>query len=146
MGSLFSTLGIALSGMETSRGAVEITSNNIANVNTPGYSREQANLQANPPIQVGNLLFGTGVNLGQTTSIRDTLLDQRLAQENQSAGQLNSFLGTLNQVQTNFNETSGTGLQAPLTAFFNAYTQLTTDPSNSTYRQAVITAGQNLAS
>lgn len=146
MGSLFGTLGIALTGMEASRGAVEITSNNIANVNTPGYSREQANLIENPTVQVGNLIFGTGVNLGQTTSIRDSLLDQRLDQENQSASQLNSFLGLANQVQSLFNETSGSGLQAPLTAFFNSLTQLTTDPSNSTYRQAVITAGQNLAS
>ena len=117
--------------MEADRGAVEITSNNIANVNTPGYSREQVNLSENAPVEVGNILFGTGVTLGQTTSVRDNLLEQRLDQENQSASQLNSFLGAMNQVQSLFNETAGTGLQTSLSAFFNSLTQLSTDPSNS---------------
>lgn len=132
--------------MEADRGAVEITSNNIANVNTTGYSREQVNLSENAPVEIGNLLFGTGVTLGQTTSVRDNLLEQRLDQENQSAGQLNSFLGAMNQVQSLFNETAGTGLQSSLSAFFNSLTQLSTDPSNSSYREGVLTAGQNLAS
>ena len=39
--------------------------------------------------------FGTGVSLGQTASIRDNLLERRLDQENQSANQLNAFLGAL---------------------------------------------------
>jgi flagellar hook-associated protein 1 FlgK len=146
MGSLFASLGIALGAMEADRGAVEITSNNIANVNTTGYSREQVNLSENAPVEVGNILFGTGVTLGQTTSVRDNLLEQRLDQENQSASQLNSFLGAMNQVQSLFNETSGSGLQSPLSGFFNSLTQLTTDPSNSSYRVGVLTAGQNLAS
>jgi flagellar hook-associated protein 1 FlgK len=146
MGSLFGTLGIALGSMEAARGAVEITSNNIANVNTPGYSREQVNLLENVPVQIGNISFGTGVTLGQTNSVRDSLLEQRLDQENQSSSQLSSFLGAMNQVQSLFNETAGSGLQSPLSAFFNSLTQLATDPSNPSFREGVLTAGQNLAS
>jgi len=146
MGTLSGALGIALGALEADRGAVEVTSNNIANVNTPGYSREQISLLENPPVQVGDALFGTGVTLGQTSSIRDNLLEQRLDQENQSASQLHSYLGAMNQVQALFNETNGTGLQTPLTAFFDSLTQLTTDPTNSSYREAVITSAQNLAS
>jgi flagellar hook-associated protein 1 len=85
------------------------------------------------------------VSLGQTTSIRDNLIEQRLNQENSSSSQLNSFLGAMNQVQTLFNETAGSGLQTPLSAFYNSVTQLTADPSNPAYRQGVITAGQNLS-
>ncbi len=51
----------------------------------------------------------------------------------------------MNQVQTLFNETAGSGLQTPLSAFYNSLTQLTADPTNSAYRQGVITSGQNLA-
>jgi flagellar hook-associated protein 1 FlgK len=145
MGSLYGTLGIALGAMEADRGAIEITSNNIANVNTAGYSREQVNLLEKVPVQLGNLLFGTGVSLGQTNSVRDSLLEQRLDQENQSSSQLNSFLGAMNQVQSLFNETAGSGLQSPLSAFFNSLTQLATNPSNSSFRESVLTAGQNLA-
>src|SRR5579864_1310527 len=146
MGTLSGTLGIALGALQADRGAIEVTSNNIANVNTPGYSREQFSLIENPPVQIGTLLFGTGVTLGQTASIRDNLLEQRLDQENQSSSQLNAFFGAMNQVQVQFNETAGSGLQGPLSAFFNSLTQLATDPSNASFRQGVITAGQNLAS
>lgn len=145
MGSLFSALSIASGALEADQGAATITSNNIANVNTPGYSREQVNLSENPPIETGGLLFGGGVSLDQTTSIRDNLLQQRIDLENQSVGQLNAFLGPMNQVQALFNETSGTGLQTPLTAFFNSFTQLSDNPSDSSLRQEVISAGQNLA-
>src|SRR5713101_2569858 len=120
MGSLYGTLGIALGALGADRGAIEVTSNNIANVNTPGYSREQFTLLENAPVQVGNILFGTGVSQGQTVSIRDSLLEQQLDQENQSSSQLNSFLGAMNQVQVLFNEAAGTGLQTPLSAFFNS--------------------------
>lgn len=146
MGSLSGSLSIALGALNADQGAVEITSNNIANVNTPGYSREQVAFNETTPVQVGNLLFGTGVTLGQTTSVRDNLLNRRLDQENQSASQLGAFLGPLNQAQALFNETSGTGLQTPLTAFFNSFTQLSDNPGDTSLRQGVITAGQNLAS
>jgi flagellar hook-associated protein 1 FlgK len=146
MGSLYGTLGIALGSMEAARSAVEITSNNIANVNTPGYSREQVNLSENVPVKIGNVLFGTGVTLGQPNSVRDSLLEQRLDQENQASSQLSSFLGPLNQVQSLFNEAAGSGLQTPLTAFYNSLTQLATNPTNSAYREGVLTAGQDLAS
>lgn len=146
MGSLFGSLHIALGALAADQGAVAITSNNIANVNTAGYTREQVNLSENSPVQAGNLVFGTGVTLGQTTSIRDSLLEQRIDQENQSAGQLSAFLGPLNQIQSLFNETSGAGLQTPLTAFFNSLSQLSGNPSDPSLREGVITAGQNLAS
>ena len=146
MGGLSGTLSIALGALAADQGAVAITSNNIANVDTTGYSREQVNLSTNPTIQIGNVQFGTGVSLDPTTSIRDNLLEMRLDQENQSASQLTAFLGPMNQVQALFNETSGTGLQTPLTAFFNSLTQLSANPSDSSSRQNVITAGQNLAS
>ncbi|MGD0909620.1 MAG: flagellar hook-associated protein FlgK [Candidatus Acidiferrales bacterium] len=146
MGGLYGILGIASGALGADEGAATITSNNIANVNTPGYSREQINLSENAPIQVGNFLVGDGVSLDRTTSIRDNLLQQRINQENQTAGQLTAFLGPLNQVQSIFNETSGSGLQTPLTAFFNSLTQLSDNPSSSSLREGVITAGQNLAS
>jgi flagellar hook-associated protein 1 len=146
MGSLSGALGIALSALGADDGAVAITANNIANVDTAGYSREQVNLAQNFPVQVGNIQFGTGVTLDQTTSVRDNLLDIRLDQENQTASQLSAFLGPMNQVQALFNETSGSGLQAPLTAFFDSFTQLADNPGDSSLRENVITAGQDLAS
>ena len=121
------------------------TSNNIANVNTPGYSRQRPDLEETPPIQIGGLNFGTGVELKQVVSLRDSILDLRVNQETQQQGRLEGFLGPAQQIQSFFNETTGTGLQANLTAFFNSLSQLSTSPSDLNVRQSVLTAAQNLS-
>jgi len=145
MGSLSASLNIAVGSLLAEQGAIETTSNNIANVNTPGYSRQRADLTETSPIEVGNLTLGTGVQLQDVTSLRDSILDLRVNQETQQQGKLNAFIGGGQQIQSLFNETSGTGLQAPLTALFNSFQQLSVNPSDLTTRQSVITSAQNLA-
>jgi flagellar hook-associated protein 1 FlgK len=144
MGSLSASLNISLQSMLAEQGAIETTTNNIANVNTPGYSRQRPDLEETPPVTIGDLSFGTGVKLADVTSLRDSILDLRVNQETQQQGQLNSFISGGQQIQTLFNETSGTGLQTPLTNFFNSLSELTTNPSDVTTRQNVITSAQNL--
>jgi len=122
-----------------------LVSTNIANVDTPGYSRQVPNLEETTPVQIGNNTFGTGVDLASVTSLRDSVLDLRVNQETQQQGQLNAFISTGQQIQALFNETNGTGLQAPLTAFFTSLSQLSTNPSDINTRQGVLTAAQNLA-
>jgi len=145
MGGLSGSLNIVLGSLLTDQGAIETTSNNIANVNTPGYSRQRPDLEETPPIQIGGLNFGTGVELKQVVSLRDSILDLRVNQETQQQGRLEGFLGSAQQIQSFFNETTGTGLQANLTAFFNSLSQLSTSPSDLNVRQSVLTAAQNLS-
>jgi len=146
MGSLSASLNIALQSMLAEQGAIETTSNNIANANTPGYSRQRPDLEETPPVNLGGLTLGTGVEMSKVESLRDSVLDLRVNQETQQQGQLNSFISGGQQIQVLFNETSGTGLQSPLTAFFTSLSGLSTNPSDLTTRQNVITAAQNLAS
>ncbi len=143
--SLGSSLAIAVQAMLTDQGALAVTSNNIANVNTPGYTREVANLEEAPPAQYGNLNFSGGVDLASIQSIRNNILQLRLNQETQSQGKLNTLTDGMNQIQTVFNEASGTGLQSLLSNFFNSFQSLSTDPTNTGYRQGVISAAQSLA-
>ena len=145
MGGLSGSLNIVLGALLTDQGAIETTSNNIANVNTPGYSRQRPDLEETPPIQIGGLNFGTGVELKQVVSLRDSILDLRVNQETQQQGRFEGFLGSAQQIQSFFNETTGTGLQANLTAFFNSLSQLSTSPSDLNVRQSVLTAAQNLS-
>jgi flagellar hook-associated protein 1 FlgK len=145
MGTLSSGLNISLQALLAEQGAIATTSNNIANVNTPGYARQRADLAETSPVRIGNVLFGTGVRLQQVTSLRDSILDLRVNQETQQQGQLTSFLGSAQQIQALFNETTGSGLQGSLTAFFNSLSQLSTNPSDLNVRQGVLTAAQNLA-
>ena len=145
MSSLFGTMSVALQSLLTQQGALEVTANNIANANTPGYSREVPVLEESPPILSANTMVGTGVTLKSVQSVRDNILDLRIDQETSQQSSLNSYVDSMNQVQALFNETQGTGLQTDLSSFFNSFQSLATDPTSSSLRQSVIIAGQNLA-
>lgn len=145
MGTLDSALSIIVGSLDADQGALSVTSNNLANANTPGYDRQIAQFSENDPIVVGNLSFGSGVTLEQAQTVRSNVLQLQLNQETQTSGQLDSFVSGMTQVESLFNETAGTGLQAPLSAFFSSLQQLSTNPSDSSLRVGVISAAQNLA-
>jgi len=92
LGTLSSSLSTALSGLEAAQDVISVTSNNIANADTAGYSRQVANLATSPTIEDAGLTFGTGVQVQNVTSLRDSVLDLRVNQETQSQGQLNAFV------------------------------------------------------
>ena len=145
MSSLFGTLSTAVKSLMMQQAAIQTTSNNIANINTPGYARQRAVIQEDPPVVLGTLLFGTGASVEKVESIRDRVLELRLHQETQQEGKLEAFLGAMRQVEGLFNEAGGVGLESVLTNFFNSLLELTTNPSNIPLRQEVITSAENLA-
>jgi len=145
MSSLFGTMSVALQSLLVQQGALEVTANNIANANTPGYSREVPVFEESPPILSGNTMVGTGVTLKSIQSVRDNILDLRIDQETSQQSSLDSYVNSMDQVQSLFNETQGTGLETDLSSFFNSFQSLATNPTSSSLRQAVIIAGQNLA-
>lgn len=144
MSSLNASLATALSGLAAEQGALEATTNNVANVNTPGYTREVPVLVTSDPIVVDPLTLGTGVTLKSITSIRDPILETRIQQETQTQGQLSSLVSALSQTQVSF--TSNTGdIGTAISNFFNSVNQLATSPADLSLRQGVLTAAGNLA-
>jgi flagellar hook-associated protein 1 FlgK len=144
MSSLSASLSVALSGLNADQGAIEATTNNVANANTPGYSREIPDLVTSDPIVVPPLTLGTGVTLQSIQSIRDPILENQIQQETQTQGQLNSLVSALSQAQVSF--TSSTGdIGTAISNFFNSVNQLATSPTDLSLRQAVLTAADNLA-
>lgn len=144
MGGLSGTLGIATNALIADQGALEVSANNIANANTPGYTREVPNLVEQAPVQIGNLLYGQGVTLQNIESVRDPVLELRIQQETSTQGQLTAFTNGMNQVQSLFNETQGVGLQGVMSSFFNSFQSLSTNPASVPLRQGVLTAAGNL--
>ncbi len=144
MSSLNASLAVALSGLAAEQGALAATTNNVANVNTPGYSREVPVLTTNDPDVVGPLTFGTGVDLQSIESIRDPILESQIQQETQTQGQLNSLVSALQQAQVNFNPSSG-DIGTAISNFFDSINQLSGNPADLSIRQGVITAADNLA-
>ena len=144
MSSLNASLATALSGLMADQGAMQTTTNNVANVNTPGYSRQEPVLEASDPVVLGHLTFGTGVTLQSVESIRDALLESQIQQQTQTENQFNTLSLALQQTQLNFTAT-GSDIGSEITNFFNSINQLSTDPDDLSLRQGVLAAAGNLA-
>jgi len=144
MSSLGASLAIALSGLTAEQAAISTTTNNVANVNTPGYSRQVPLLASSDPVVIDPLTLGTGVTLQSIESIRDPILESRIQQETQNQGQLGALVSALSQTQVNFSST-GSDIGTAITNFFNSINQLSTNPADISLRQGVLTAAGNLA-
>ena len=92
MSSLFGTMSVALQSLLAQQGAMGVVANNIANANTPGYSREVPVLEENPPTLIGNTLVGTGVMMKTVESVRDNILSLRIDQETSQQSSLKSYV------------------------------------------------------
>ena len=146
MSDLFGSLSIAVRSLLAQEGAINTTANNISNVNTPGYSRQIPILTEAPPLDTGQISIGNGVNFEGVQSVRDNILELRIDQETQQQNQLQSYVNSMNQVQSLFNDTEGGGLGDVINQFFSSFQQLADNPTDVPTRQAVISAAQNLAS
>ena len=144
MSGLFGTLSVALSGLRAQQGALEITANNVANANTPGYSRERPDLVEGDPLVTDSLTLGSGVILQKAEGLRDPILELRLDQETQQQGRFDATVSAMQQVQVMFNG-NGDDLGTQITNFFNSLQQLSGNPSDLSQRQGVLTAAGNLA-
>jgi flagellar hook-associated protein 1 FlgK len=144
MASLGSSLSIAVQSLDAATGSLQATNNNIANANTPGYTRQVAVLQEATPINDGGISVGTGVALTGYRSVRDELVQNQIQQETQAQSGANAALATLQQIQPIFT-TSTDDIGTQMSALFSSLSNLSTDPASSSARQGVLTAGQNLA-
>ena len=145
MSGLFGVLNIALSSLSVSQDEISTTSNNVANANTPGYSRQVAEVAAGAPVSLGSISYGTGVVLQKIQSIRDSVLEIQLDTQTQQQSKLDTSLSQLQQLETHFGSAT-TGIGDDISKFFNTLQQLSTDPSNLALRQSVLSAANTLAS
>src|SRR5690242_21153914 len=106
MSSLFGTLSIAVGSLMAEQGALNATSNNIANANTPGYSRQRAVMAEGEPVSLGSLTLGSGVVLQKIEAVRDPILELSIQQETQQQSQLDTLATGMSQVQTMFSGSS----------------------------------------
>ncbi|HUI82849.1 MAG TPA: flagellar hook-associated protein FlgK [Candidatus Binatia bacterium] len=145
MGGLVGSMWIALNALQAQEAGLQTATNNIANLNTPGYSRQRPVLEQADPVLDGNIVLGGGVELEGIESLRSNLLDLQISEETQQQGNSQAFVNAMQQVQTLFpDDTTGIGQQ--ISAFFQSLNSLSTDPSNLTLRQGVLTSAGDMAS
>ncbi len=152
LSGLFGTLNIGKSGLFTSQRAIDVTSHNIANANTDGYSRQRAELQTTRPFCTPSMnnaaapgQVGTGVQVSQIQRIRDTFLDYQVRVELGVQGNYSGRDKFLSQVENVFNEPSDTGLSTLLGKFFDSWQQLSKQPETSNGKTMVSEQSMALA-
>jgi flagellar hook-associated protein 1 FlgK len=143
--SLSTSLSIAVQALNANTGALQATNNNIANASTVGYSRQTVILQEAAPTNDGGMSAGNGVVLEGFQSVRDELVQNRIQAETQTQSSVNAQLTSLQEIQPTFT-TSTQDIGTQMSALFSSLSSLSTSPTSSPDRQAVLTAGQNLAS
>jgi len=145
MSSLLGTMSIAMGALEAQQAGLQTTTNNIANLNTPGYTREQPVFEEAEPIIQNGKAYGDGVNLQSIESLRDSILELQISNETQQQGQSQAYVNAMSQAQTLFpDDTSGIGQM--IGTFFQSLNSLSTDPSNLALRESVLSAADGMAS
>jgi flagellar hook-associated protein 1 len=147
MANIYGLLNIGESALLTQQRAIDITGNNIANVNTPGYSRQRLIIKQNSPIRADNMTISTGVTSDQKIQrFYDQFITAQLNGETESLGRWDAQKQALEKVELMFDESGGNGLGTALDDFFNAWQDLSNNPSGVAERTSLVSAGQYLAS
>jgi flagellar hook-associated protein 1 FlgK len=159
---LFGTLNLAARSLQTQMTGVEVAGQNLANVNTAGYSRQRVDIKTSPDVTTAIGPEGTGANAVAIQQIVNTLLNRQIQGQQSVGGYWNAQQGALQSAETNLNEflngtgssssttasadsTTSSGLSSQLSGLFSAFQSLATSPTSMTARQAVINQAQNLA-
>jgi flagellar hook-associated protein 1 len=141
--SLFSVLNIAKGALSASQTCVQVTSNNIANVNTTGYAREEAELVESTTSSNGAFTLGDGVTVASITRYYDKYLESSLRSKTSQSNQQSVLSTYLDRVQQYLNE-DNSNLSSNITSYFNDWQDLTTDPTSSGLKQTLVSQGQSV--
>ena len=146
MSSIFGILNMAGNALLTHQRAINVTGNNIANVNTPGYSRQRLILSPRVISNSALGLIGNGVNAEGVERIYDRFVGVQINNESQSLGRWEAQKQILESVEIVFNESQGAGLSEAMNEFWNAWQDLSVTPKGQDERHVLITKGEILAS
>ncbi len=140
--SLSAALEIGKAGLRIYQVATEVASENIANVNTPGYSRQRVVLATAPPTTHNGFPLGSGVQIQTVERYYDSLLQKQLVNAGTTSGYDEKKAEVLQQIEPIFNELAQDGLGASISDFFNSWQDLSLNPTGGAERQSVLSNAQ----
>jgi len=138
-------VGVASNAVASYQRALGTVSNNIANVATEGYSRQEVVLQANPTAKVGNVYLGTGVTVERVKRQYDSFAELNLRNSTSDLASQEPMVNYANRVIDVMGSDS-MGLNSALDKFFNTTRELSADPASSVKRSSFIRDSQGLSS
>ena len=134
----FFEFNIAMSGLFAAQRGLQVTSNNISNANTTGYSRQVLSQKASTPLSgLGVGMTGTGVDTTGVNRIRDSYIDQKLWFQNPKLGEYNIKVKQNSVIESAFGEPSDQGFTAVFNDLFNGISNLSIDPSSAANKVAL---------
>ena len=143
MGSLFSAIRTAASSLAVISQGLQVTENNVANANAPGYARQSLNVESLPfDVTVG---LPGGVVANGTQSSRDPYAEQAVRTQQSATGLATQQANDLGAVEPYFSLTSDSSISSTLSGLFNSFSSLSITPNDATARQTVIDAAGQLA-
>ena len=144
MMDIFGVLNMGSKALTVQQKGIYVTGNNIANVNTPGYSRQRLNMSSDVPIDTGIGPVGSGVKANEIERVYQRFLGVQINNETQSLGQWEAHKDALERVELIFNESGGYGLNQVMSEFWNAWQDLTNNPSGSVERTVLLAKSEML--
>jgi len=131
---IFDSLNIAASSLKAQQKAIDVVSNNISNVNTPGYSRQVAHVVSARPEKIAGLSLGRGVNVANIQRVIDPIIGQAQLNNGSQLSFWTTVNGGLNSVENVFGSLQSTGLASALDDFFLSWKQLANNPQDNGQR------------
>ena len=136
-------LSTGISGLRAFQRALDVTSHNIANVSTPGYSRQRVELQTREPERYGSGFLGTGVDVSTITRSYDELLSTQMRGATSSSSRLDVYASKAQVLNDLFSDSS-TGISVSLQRFTNAVQGVSNEPTSTAARQVMLSEAQGL--
>ncbi len=140
MTSTFHGIEVGKRALFAQQTALSTTGHNIANINTAGYTRQRANMQATNAISIpgmSSFQLGTGVDVNKIERLREDYLDVQYRTENKNVGYWGAKRDTLSRMEGLMNEPSDNGLAHVMDEFWAGWEELAKDPDSAANRSVV---------
>jgi flagellar hook-associated protein 1 len=137
-------LNSAISGLAAFQRSLDVTSNNIANVSTEGYSRQRVELQTSPEQYIGKGYLGSGVNATNVKRAYDEFVNNQVRSSSTAFNDVNSFYLLSTRID-NLLADQTSGLSSAMKSFFNSVNDVANDPTSLPARQVMLSEGDAIA-
>ncbi len=142
---MFASFETSARSLRAQQRALDVTANNIANVNTPGYTRQEVILSETDPTHYPQTFIGTGVVANDVKQYREAWLDREMRNNLSRQSNYDSDNKIFLQVQNALNEPSDYGLDSSMDKFFSSIEQLSAKPDDMALRANVLSNANALA-
>jgi flagellar hook-associated protein 1 FlgK len=152
MSSPFFGLDIGVTGLNAAQAQLDAAAHNVANANTPGYSRQRVTLVEAPPYTFPAFnrsglpgQIGSGVSVQAVTRVRDNFLDRQVQAQTALSGEWDTRQQQLAKIDSIFPEPSDSGLGSSISKYWNAWQDVASNPTSTAARVALTEQAQSLA-